>query len=197
MGAQPVPGDKTDKVSCVQQKQNWPQDSPGVRRNATEQVANWLIQNGRTVSDHGDMILASWAPCRGYRMRALSGEAMSRDRRCQKPPTDPRMPERRNLRDPEPAKCPPLLGVRQFPSSDELCMQTVTMASTQTTLSRIAYVWRPDARLVWTRRKDSISVDTTARRMAPGLSWNFYQTRPRSHPWSQIRIPISSNVTPK
>jgi len=26
MGAQPVPGDKTDKVSCVQQKQNWPQD---------------------------------------------------------------------------------------------------------------------------------------------------------------------------
>ena len=34
-------------------------------------------------------------------MIALSGEAMSRDRRCQKPPTDPRMPERRNLRDPD------------------------------------------------------------------------------------------------
>ena len=87
---------------------------------------------------------------------ALSGEAMSRDRRCQKPPTDPRMPGRRNPRDPEPAKCPPLLGVRQFLSSDELYKQTVTMASTQTTSSRIAYVWRPDARVVWTRRKDSI-----------------------------------------
>ena len=60
-------------------------------------------------------------------------------------------------------------GVRQFLSSDELCKQTVTMASTQTTSSRIAYVWRQDARVVWTRRKGSISVDTTARQMDPGL----------------------------
>ena len=102
-------------------------------------------------------------------MIALSGKAMSRDRRCQKPPTDPRMLEQRNLHDPEPAKCPPLLRVWQFLSSDELCMQTVTMASTQTTSSRIADVWRPDARVVWTRRKDSISVNTTKRRMDPGL----------------------------
>ena len=87
---------------------------------------------------------------------ALSGEAMSRDRWCQKPPTDPRMLEQRNLHDPEPAKCPPLLRVWQFLSSDELCMQTVTMASTQTTSSRIAYVWRPDVRVVWTRRRFDI-----------------------------------------
>ena len=46
-------------------------------------------------------------------MRALAGEAMSRDRRCQKPPTDLTIPELRNLRDPQPAKCPRLLGVQQ------------------------------------------------------------------------------------
>jgi len=54
-------------------------------------------------------------------MIALAGEAMSRDRRCQKPPTDPTIPEWRNLRDPEPAKYPRLLRIQQSLSSDADC----------------------------------------------------------------------------